>query len=302
MVEHYPPVACNISQTRASKIPELRRKRADISSMEKPEDQRRNIAGLANEAPTSHTGNKRHRDASPHDHNTGEPTHPAKRHHIGETSDAKSDLPSPTTTSHSVPLPHPTDTTPALEAKLTAILAAVTSGQSMAAATNYLATPNPNRDPVAKAVREMNAYEREFWDAYTTHKLAALPTIDWTTDISAEPTSTAPLKVAKRRAEALNRLYKTDQARPGHSVWFTKHHLSWLPLVKAVARVIGAERNLRGGVKGVAMADLQTVNAILGVVGKEASQGKRRMDGGLIARVQAILGSERTRLRALVSR
>jgi hypothetical protein len=37
-----------------------------------------------------------------------------------------------------------------------------------------------------------------------------------------EPTSKKPLKTARRRAEALNRLYRTDQARPSHSVWFVK--------------------------------------------------------------------------------
>ncbi|KAL8799638.1 MAG: hypothetical protein Q9182_005740 [Xanthomendoza sp. 2 TL-2023] len=110
-----------------------------------------------------------------------------------------------------------------------------------------------------------------------------------TTTLDPEPTSARPLKNAKRRAEALNRLYTTDQARPGHVVWFTRHHVYLLPLVKAVARVIGAERDICGGDKGAAMAELQTVNAVLGVLGEVISNGKGGVDDNLIARVQAVL-------------
>lgn len=60
-------------------------------------------------------------------------------------------------------------------------------------------------------------------------------------------TSSNPLKVATRRAEALNCLYGTDKAQPDHSVLFTKYELPRLPLVKAMARSIGAERYLVGG-------------------------------------------------------
>ncbi len=71
----------------------------------------------------------------------------------------------------------------------------------------------------------------EYWDA----GLFTLPDMNWATNIEPSPTSSKPLKVAQRRAEALNRLYGTQQARPSHSVWFTKHELPYLPLVKAIA-------------------------------------------------------------------
>ncbi|KAL8808953.1 MAG: hypothetical protein Q9223_003665 [Gallowayella weberi] len=244
--------------------------------------------------------NKRRRHTSPHeDEQTAKDIgDPVKRHQHVDTRHQSAK----TSESQSIPLqlPLPCDKPQTLEAKLTAILATVSSGQSLAAATHYLATPHLNRDPIAKAMQEMGPYERMQWDAYTADPQLKLPVINWATNLDTEPTSARPLKNAQRRAEALNRLYKTDQARPGHAVWFTKHHMYLLPLVKAVARVIGAERDLCGGDKGDAMADLQTVNAVLGVLGEMISTGKVGIDGNLIARVQAVLGMERMRLRASV--
>lgn len=81
------------------------------------------------------------------------------------------------------------------------------------------------------------------------------------------------------RAEALNRLYKTDEALPFHPVWFTKHHLVCLPLAKAMARVIGAERDLIGG--GVwtstQLADLQSINNILTITAQIVKGGKSKI-------------------------
>jgi hypothetical protein len=59
-----------------------------------------------------------------------------------------------------------------------------------------------------------------------------------------ELTSKKSLKAARRRAEALNRLYGIDQARPSHSVWSVKNHIEYLPLVKTMTRVIGMERQI----------------------------------------------------------
>jgi hypothetical protein len=38
--------------------------------------------------------------------------------------------------------------------------------------------------------------------------------------------------------------YGTDQARSSHSMWFVKNHIEYLPLAKAMARVIGMERQM----------------------------------------------------------
>ncbi|KAL8647638.1 MAG: hypothetical protein Q9210_005436 [Variospora velana] len=169
--------------------------------------------------------------------------------------------------------------------------------------TNFQATPSPNRNPVAKAYQEMAPNERMQWDTYIVDPcLQFFPSINWFTDIDPEPTSKKPLKNASRRAQALNRLFDTDQARPGHAVWYTKQHPDFLPLVKAVARVFGAERDIDGGgPEGMVKAELQTINTILGVLGEVAKEGKEKVDGMVIARTNSLLGAKRRTLRALSS-
>jgi hypothetical protein len=92
----------------------------------------------------------------------------------------------------------------------------------------------------------MRPREHDSWKAYLKGSIQ-LPDMDWEGDQDLGPIAKKPLKMAGRRAEALNRLYSTDRARPSHSVWFTRYHMELLPLVKAMARVTGMERGLSGG-------------------------------------------------------
>ena len=65
----------------------------------------------------------------------------------------------------------------------------------------------------------------------------------------------------------LNRLYEADQARPSHSVRFVKNHIEYLPLVKAMARVIGMERQMgfdgSSRVDALDLADLHTTRSVI---------------------------------------
>jgi len=110
----------------------------------------------------------------------------------------------------------------------------------------------------------MPQQESEIWDEFLKGTIR-LPAINWDVDIGETPTSTKGLQRAKRRAEALNRLYDSDKAQPSHSVWFTQQHPYCLPLVKAMARVIGAERQLgqTDGANPSDLADLQTIRAVV---------------------------------------
>jgi len=143
------------------------------------------------------------------------------------------------------------------------------------------------------AVKEMTPPEYEAWIVYTTGEYP-LPQIDWTSEHAPVPTLKKSLRLAHRRAEALNRLYDTDQAGPGHSMWFTKHKIGHLSLVKAMVRVIGAERNLRGGqcaISATQMADLQTINTILSMSAEILSSSRGRLISVEISTAQQVLGS-----------
>ena len=201
-------------------------------------------------------------------------------------------------------LPHQNDSPEILTEKFGRIIAVVSSGRSIAAATGFVATDKPCHDPVAKAKSEMTSTEFACWVAYNKGQCAQLPAIQWESDFDPIPTAAKGLKIAQRRAKALNRLYKTNLAQAGHAVWFTRNHGVWLPLVKAEARIIGAEIDLscqgKGKVAGAALNDLQIVNRILSFVGEMLKSGRRGIVGKVATRLQAVLAQERKRLRGIV--
>lgn len=169
-----------------------------------------------------------------------------------------------------LPIPQEEDSITALERKLVALAEAVHSGKSVALVTSYAACAIQERDTTKKAVAEMSSWESDVWSLYVQGTYP-LPKIDWKTSRGRVPVSPRPLRLARRRAEALNRLYKTTEADESHAVWLVNNELDHLPLVKAMARVIGAERDLLGGqsaLNAIQMADLQSINHILSVSGQ----------------------------------
>jgi len=200
--------------------------------------------------------------------------------------------------SNVLPLPRPGDSASLLLSKLQALKEVVLRHQSIAAATNYAAVVMQERDSTKNAIEQMPESELEAWELYAAGKYV-LPTIDWNSNRDAIPTSQKALKSARRRAEALNYLYQTDQAGPAHSVWFTRCHPSHLPLIKAMARVIGTERNITGGncLTATQLADLQSINKILSLSGQMVLGMAQPPD---ITMAQQVLGSRREELRALI--
>jgi hypothetical protein len=193
------------------------------------------------------------------------------------------------------------DSTAILHSKLVALGEAVHAGKSIAVVTKFVAVPLQSMDALKNVIKQMTPSELVWWQAYTENRFQ-LPKVDWSCDFSVAPTSTKALRMARRRSEALNYLYKTDQARPEHSVWFVEEHSTYLPLVKAMVRVIGAERDLLGGqctMDATQWADLQTINRILSTSGRilEANKGRFLLPG--IGHAQQVLGSRREQLRLL---
>lgn len=195
-------------------------------------------------------------------------------------------------------IPQPGDSVAVMQQKLAELADAVRRGQSIATVTEYAASTVQERDPVRLAVSEMPPLELDSWAAYAEGKYR-LPKLDWDESRLPAPTSRRPLRTARRRAEALNRLYETDKADSRHAVWFTKNEDCHLHLVKAMARVIGAERNLLGGqgtLNVTQMAELQSINEILSVSAPVLA-GRSGAMSQTIASTQRILGSRRDMLR-----
>lgn len=162
-------------------------------------------------------------------------------------------------------MPEHGDTAATVDQKLAALSSVVAKGKSIVMATDSALCRRRDCDSTAKAVAAMPPHELASWHAYTAG-LVKLQPIDWGRDRSDAVLSVKPLHVARRRAEALNRLYRTDNATPAHAVWLAQHHVHHLWLVKATVRVIGAERDRLGGqsvLDATQMADLQTINRIM---------------------------------------
>jgi len=203
-----------------------------------------------------------------------------------------------------LPIPQKGDSIDVLQRKLTALADAIHRRRSIAAVTNYAAATIKERDPVKIAVAEMPWQERDSWSLYIEGKYP-LPKIDWDDSRDPMPNSERPRRTAYRRAEALNRLYKIDNADPRHAVWFTKNEAVHLPLVKAMARVIGAERNLLGGqdeLDATQIADLQSINEILTVSAQITGGSRRNTISQAIASAQQIISSHRNTLRESIRR
>lgn len=99
--------------------------------------------------------------------------------------------------------------------KLTVILDAVRVGRSIAETTAYSAALHKEGNAEMIARSQMLPQEYEAWTTFNDG-LWRLPELDWDNDQLPPPTSAKSLKVANRRTEALNRLYKTDRAREGN--------------------------------------------------------------------------------------
>ncbi|KAF2096267.1 hypothetical protein NA57DRAFT_79034 [Rhizodiscina lignyota] len=196
-------------------------------------------------------------------------------------------------------IPQADDSPTEVARKLSALAEAVRFGKSIAAVTNYVASLTRERQPTNIAAAEMAEQEHEAWSHYNAGKYP-LPKLDWDLNCDPTPTSTRPLRIARRRAEALNRLYNTNRAEEGHSVWFTKHEIYHLPLVKAMARIIGAERNLVGGQCGLnatQMADLQTINRVLSVSAEILDKSRGNPLSAETSSAQRVLKTQRDMLR-----
>jgi hypothetical protein len=201
-----------------------------------------------------------------------------------------------------LPIPHRNDSPDELLSKLTAIAEVLRAGRSIAEATAYLGVPIQDRNAEKRALSQMRPCEQESWTTFRDG-LWHLPEVDWDNNNLPPPTSTKSLKTARRRAEALNRLYETDRAHEGHVVWVTENNIVLLHLVQAMARVIGEEKNLVGGNCGrsaTQLADLQSINRILSVSGRICRESDVLRSE--IAGIQHELGIHRHRLQVLGSK
>ncbi|KAK4995417.1 hypothetical protein LTR66_004761 [Elasticomyces elasticus] len=181
---------------------------------------------------------------------------------------------------YKLPIPEPTKDLVTIAKQLQNLCDATKTGKSLVAITasnpykvsRSRTALNVDKTLEEKVISEMTPVERLQYDAWKTNPIT-LPPIDWTQDQLPPPRSNVQLKRYRVRAEALNRLYDTDRATIEHVAWITQNQISMLPLVKAIARIIGAETDARQGYSPAVLAEVQILNEILAVSGKVVSNG-----------------------------
>ncbi|SZF03856.1 unnamed protein product [Blumeria hordei] len=116
----------------------------------------------------------------------------------------------------------------------------------------------------------MKPGEREMYDAWTDGY--AVPSYDWTE--CTKPIVGGPGAQARfeRRAVAARKIWKNDTITSSNVAWIAANQVYMLPLIIAVGKVQGAEKNLVGGQTALTemeLAEVQTihrVNAIATIV------------------------------------
>lgn len=200
-------------------------------------------------------------------------------------------------------IPRPEDGVDEVIFKLTAILDAIRAGQSISQIMTNLTDPNQRKSPRIIAKNQMTPQEYEAWTTFN-NGLWHLPEIDWDKNQLRPHSSLKSRQKARRRAEALNRLYKTDRAHEGHVTWIVQNEIWFLPLIKATARIIGAERSHTGGGKWHAtqLTELQSVNRILSICTQICQGSKSKLLRSKCGETQSVLGNYRRTLQASRSR
>lgn len=219
----------------------------------------------------------------------------------------KLDSPLATTNQNLVlPLPELGESNDVLKIKMRLLVAVIMAKQSIAVATSFVAVPVQERNATKEAVSMMPPDQLEAWVKYDEGR-TDLPEIDWTSEnplrggmrdeellshgptpeellvdrelLGQVPSTTRSDRKHRQRAEALNHLYKTNKVTPYHSMDFHEIHNDFLPLVKAVARVLAAKRDQLGGQSFLdteQWADLQTINKVLSLSGRITKANQRR--------------------------
>ena len=217
------------------------------------------------------------------------------------TSDITADMVSTIPPIAKLPLPAEDDSVETLDIKLSSYLYVVHTGNSIAAATGSVHGESKRNQPETRAIDGMRPHEREYYEAWRERSPLALPCIDWNKDQGRMPTSQRPLKKANRCAEALNRIYSTDKAEPCHYTYFVEYHPLWVPLVTAVARVIGAERHQKEtSMKSRARShDFQVVQKIIQTSLRVISRAEENsVKTGALEKIQLLQSSLRSKEQA----
>lgn len=150
----------------------------------------------------------------------------------------------------------------------------------------------------------MSIPELEAYELWNEGKGVTPPTMDWNANVAAVPDGKNSLKRLTQRAAAMDVVWGRRQGTtlPEHAAWLTFNMGSALPLVKAVTRMLNAERHYgnepRARMTDLEAAELDTLCKIRDTAERNRSRELARIRKLMreIVHAQGVIG---TRIRTL---
>lgn len=235
-----------------------------------------------------------------------------------------------------LPVPEDGDNLEDTAQKLQAMAQVVQAGDSLALFTGLQLSSAPHgrgrgRNPEELARSQMTPQERMLYDAWRRMKrqkrehsssvvgnatsdenapptatgtgtgTMSLPPFDWEANRAPLPGAHSEKRFAQRAA-AMDVVFEHQGATPEHAVWLTFHMAHFLPLIKAVARVMNSQRiheqDSRTGLTDMEAKELETVQRAIYVAERNRCRELeriRRMTRSIAESVEII----KSRIRAL---
>ncbi|OJJ33785.1 hypothetical protein ASPWEDRAFT_41654 [Aspergillus wentii DTO 134E9] len=203
-----------------------------------------------------------------------------------------------------LPVPELSDDLETTARKMTSLAKVIQDGTHLTIWTGWKLASNQPRDPKSIAKSEMSIPELEAYELWNEGKGVTPPTMDWNANVAAVPDGKNSLKRLTQRAAAMDVVWGRRQGTtlPEHAAWLTFNMGSALPLVKAVTRMLNAERYYgnepRARMTDLEAAELDTLCKIRDTAERNRSRELARIRKLMreIVHAQGVIG---TRIRAL---
>ncbi|OJJ42887.1 hypothetical protein ASPZODRAFT_137029 [Penicilliopsis zonata CBS 506.65] len=220
-----------------------------------------------------------------------------------------------------LPLLSRTDDLETTASKMVAIATAIENGENIAQRTGFQFC-SPRRDAETIAMSQMKPMELEMyemWRGYnslSSHATATTPTkqtnppytpppFDWEKNRAAIPNGAHSLKTFTQRAEAMDITWNHQGATPEHAAWLTYNLPELLPLVKAVRRVLTAEKQAKldplSGLTPSEYAEVRTLQKVGAISNENVRREKERINR-LMRGIQEIMAILKTRADVMEAR
>lgn len=178
-----------------------------------------------------------------------------------------------------LPMPEEDDDLHSIARKMRALASVVESGKSMAVATGFSKAAHQERDPETIARASMTPQELRQYEAWKGG--IPMPPFDTTSNRTPVKGGEKNMERFVKRARAMDTIWKRQGFTAENAMWLTVNWNYAVPLVVAVAKVHGAERELVGGqteLTEMELAEVQTAHKAVAISSDAVNRVYRRLN------------------------